>query len=147
MFPGGNFDRKQDTSLVMTAIRETFEESGILLASPASDNASTILTDEVLDEARRNIHSQKLSFQAFLSSQNMRPDVDSLLPFTQWITPANAPRYDQLRDYSNIRLDVAQAIPYSFLHCLPLGNVFTRFLIRGQTRSHPQTRYCLYVFS
>ncbi|KAG5354071.1 hypothetical protein E4T56_gene8945 [Termitomyces sp. T112] len=87
VFPGGNFDRKQDASLVMTAIRETFEESGLLLASPA--NASTILTDAVLDEARHNIHSQKLSFQAFLSSQNMTPDVDLLLPFTQWITPVN----------------------------------------------------------
>lgn len=98
MFPGGNFDRTQDTSFVMTAIRETFEESGILLASQASDDVSAILTDEVLDEARRNIHSQKLSFQAFLSSQNMIPDVHSLLPFTQWITPVNVLRYEQLRD-------------------------------------------------
>ncbi|KAG6877732.1 hypothetical protein C0993_004549 [Termitomyces sp. T159_Od127] len=92
VFPGGNFDRKQDTSLVMTAIRETFEESGILLASRASHDTSTTLTDEVLDDARRNIHSQKLGFQAFLSSQNMTPDVNSLLPFTQWITPANVSR-------------------------------------------------------
>ncbi|KAG6862056.1 hypothetical protein C0995_007186 [Termitomyces sp. Mi166 len=91
VFPGGNVDRKQDTSFAMTAIRETFEESGLLLASPIS-NTSAILTDAVLDEARHNIHSQQFSFQTFLSSYNMTPDVDSLLPFTQWITPVNTLR-------------------------------------------------------
>ncbi|GLB34792.1 putative NUDIX domain containing protein [Lyophyllum shimeji] len=91
VFPGGNLDKKQDVSLATTAIRETFEESGLLLASATSGSA-TVLSDAVLDEARMNIHAQKLNFQTFLSNHQLVPDTNSLLPFTQWITPVNVLR-------------------------------------------------------
>lgn len=91
MFPGGNFDRKQDKSLAMTAIRETFEESGLLLAS--SPSSAPHPSEAILDEARHKIHQQKLLFQDFLQSKNLEADVESLLPFTQWITPVGSPRY------------------------------------------------------
>ncbi|KAG6917924.1 hypothetical protein DXG01_000361 [Tephrocybe rancida] len=91
VFPGGNFDQKQDSSLAMTAIRETFEESGLLLAS-ATSSTSNFLTDAFLDEARHKIHSQRMNFQTFLSDQHLVADTSSLLPFTQWITPANVLR-------------------------------------------------------
>lgn len=90
MFPGGKFDQKQDKSLAMTAIRETFEESGLLLAS--SRSSAPPLLEAVLDEARHNIHRQKLLFQDFLQCKNLEADVVSLLPFTQWITPIGPPR-------------------------------------------------------
>ena len=86
VFPGGNFDEKQDKSLAMTAIRETFEESGLLLASSSSSSAPAPL-EAVLDKARHEIHQHKLLFQKFLQSKNLEADVESLLPFTQWITP------------------------------------------------------------
>jgi 8-oxo-dGTP pyrophosphatase MutT (NUDIX family) len=91
VFPGGNFDGKQDKSLAMTAIRETFEESGLLLASSSPSSAPPPL-EGVLDEARHEIHQQKLLFQKFLRSKNLEADVESLLPFTQWITPVGSPR-------------------------------------------------------
>ncbi|KDR81733.1 hypothetical protein GALMADRAFT_135138 [Galerina marginata CBS 339.88] len=91
VFPGGNLDKKQDQSLAMTAIRETFEESGLLLASSGISSRHGP-SDSVLDEARHAIHQQKLRFQDFLQSQNLQPDVGSLLPFTQWITPVGPPR-------------------------------------------------------
>jgi len=90
VFPGGNLDKKQDDSLATTAIRETFEESGLLLAS--STSGSPILSDAVLDEARMKIHAQQLNFQTFLSNHQLNPDTNSLLPFTQWITPVNVLR-------------------------------------------------------
>lgn len=91
VFPGGNFDETQDESLEMTAIRETFEESGVLLASTANPSA-LFPSNSVLDEARHAIHDQRMEFGTFLQTHKLRPHVDSLLPFTQWMTPVGFPR-------------------------------------------------------
>jgi 8-oxo-dGTP pyrophosphatase MutT (NUDIX family) len=88
VFPGGNLDLKQDASHEETAIRETFEETGILLAQAESGNGPT---GELLDEARRLIHSGKMSFPEFLR-QNSLALRNDLYPFTQWITPRRVPR-------------------------------------------------------
>jgi len=90
VFPGGNFDQKQDSSLEMTAIRETFEESGLLLASsPSGSNSTCVLAS---DEARQAIHQQTLDFNTFLQKNGLHPNVDLLLPFTRWVTPVGPPR-------------------------------------------------------
>lgn len=94
VFPGGNYDQKQDDSLKMTAIRETFEESGLLLASfDGSSQDISSLDDVRLDDARNGVHQQRILFQDFLNSNHLRADSDQLLPFTQWITPIGSPRY------------------------------------------------------
>lgn len=77
----------------MTAIRETFEETGILLASPTSDGG--LPSDNALDAGRSEIHQQKVTFRSFLVNHQLRARTDALLPFTQWVTPPNAPRYAQ----------------------------------------------------
>ena len=89
VFPGGNFDKEQDSSLAMTAIRETFEESGLLIAS-SSDSSQ--LEDSLLDEARKSIHARQTNFSSFLDEHHLKMDIDSLLPFTTWVTPVTAPR-------------------------------------------------------
>ena len=76
----------------MTAIRETFEESGLLLASLSPSSVPLPLEEAVLEEARKEIHQQKSLFQSFLQSKNLEANVGSLLPFTQWITPVGQPR-------------------------------------------------------
>lgn len=92
VFPGGNFDKTQDDSLGITAIRETFEESGLLLANSYSE-PPTLLSDSSLDEARSNIHTRKQDFKTFLADHHLNADINILLPFTQWITPVNALRF------------------------------------------------------
>ena len=84
---------KQDSSLQMTAIRETFEESGLLIASSGN---SSLPQDFVLDEAREAIHAQRTNFQTFLGEHHLTVDMSSLLPFTTWVTPISAPRLAQL---------------------------------------------------
>ncbi|EEB91528.1 hypothetical protein MPER_10095 [Moniliophthora perniciosa FA553] len=56
VFPGGNYDKYQDESFQMTAIRETFEES---------------------DEARYTIQSQKLPFRTFLDEHGLKAEPSS----------------------------------------------------------------------
>jgi len=87
VFPGGNLDPGQDTSHEDTAIRETFEEAGILLATPKSGAPPS---DLLLDEARKLIHKGELKFHTFLNNNGLV--VDNLYPFTQWITPKNIAR-------------------------------------------------------
>ncbi|GJE87111.1 NUDIX hydrolase [Phanerochaete sordida] len=105
VFPGGNFDVKQDEDLVQTAIRETFEETGLLLAE-ASDGKRP--NDQELDKARDAVHAQKLLFRDFLAQHRLALDRDALLPFTQWVTPPNVPRRFQTQFYVTF-LDSAPA--------------------------------------
>lgn len=93
VFPGGVFDARQDTSNQLTAIRETFEETGILLATP-NQPLGRFPSPEELEMARKDIHTQRITFIQYLKDNNLSPDVDALLPFTQWITPPTSPRYD-----------------------------------------------------
>ena len=65
----------------MTAIRETFEETGLLIASPHPLGNST------LEHARSAIHEKKLDFQTFLRCNGCEAEISSLYPFTTWVTP------------------------------------------------------------
>jgi len=94
VFPGGNFDKKQDKSLAVTAVRETFEESGLLLAlanAPGANSPKSV-PGAALDEARFAIHQQKKLFESFLEENGLQLDFGALLPFTKWITPIGPPK-------------------------------------------------------
>ncbi|KAK6522872.1 hypothetical protein TWF281_002302 [Arthrobotrys megalospora] len=84
VFPGGNQDAK-DTSPEFCAVRETFEETGVLLTNPPPP--SSLLPS--FPQIRKDIHSRthSLTFNQFLESNNLSADVDGLIPFTTWITP------------------------------------------------------------
>ncbi|KIY71170.1 hypothetical protein CYLTODRAFT_419026 [Cylindrobasidium torrendii FP15055 ss-10] len=93
VFPGGIYDGEQDNdSLRMTALRETFEETGLLLAAPPG-----ALDTNTLLNARELIHSRKITFPEMLATHHLEPDVEALLPFTDWITPVEYKRRFQTR--------------------------------------------------
>ncbi|KAL5606631.1 hypothetical protein BROUX41_003028 [Berkeleyomyces rouxiae] len=106
VFPGGNIDPKQDGQLPedpiqahqdspvyrLAAIRECFEESGILLAKRKADGRVVRLPAPTLEETRHQIHQQKLGFTQWLAQIEAYADVDGLVPFTRWVTPAGVKR-------------------------------------------------------
>ena len=111
VFPGGNLEasdgplpsevkdpkRHVDSIAYRTgAIRELFEESGVLLAreSSAPDQPLLSLDQETRLAGRNDVHGGKLSFRDWLKKQSETAvlDTESLIPFTHWITPTNVPK-------------------------------------------------------
>lgn len=82
--------------LLACVIRETFEETGLLLARD-DDGApvSQQLLAELPQDTRQRIEDHELDFGAFLRQHRLRPDVSTLRAMSRWITPKGNPRrYD-----------------------------------------------------
>lgn len=80
-------------ALVCAAVRETFEESGVLLAGTGPDN---VVADAVpYHDAREALISRELSLAAFLADTGLVLRADLLRPWAAWVTPEAEPRrYD-----------------------------------------------------
>ncbi|KAF2006317.1 hypothetical protein P154DRAFT_529989 [Amniculicola lignicola CBS 123094] len=77
----------------MAAIRETFEECGILLAtSKKTGKLFTDVSDEEREEGRRAVHGGTVKFGELLERWEALPNTEGLIPFTRWITPPNVPK-------------------------------------------------------
>lgn len=85
------------TAFQLAAIRETFEECGVLLARTTGDerliDAETLLRVE--NQHRAPLNAGDVEFGAILAAHNLQPANDLLVHYAHWITPANQPkRYD-----------------------------------------------------
>jgi 8-oxo-dGTP pyrophosphatase MutT (NUDIX family) len=75
----------QARALIGGAVRETFEETGVLLARPTVD----------LSGARRDVEAERVSFGALLEANGAAVDSDALVPWSRWVTPeGEVRRYD-----------------------------------------------------
>jgi 8-oxo-dGTP pyrophosphatase MutT (NUDIX family) len=107
VFPGGRVEESDhalaasldapDAGFRIAAIRETFEECGVLLARRRSSadliDAATLRRLE--DGHRAALNSGATSFEAVLESEDLVPATDLLTHFAHWITPVSQPkRYD-----------------------------------------------------
>jgi 8-oxo-dGTP pyrophosphatase MutT (NUDIX family) len=112
VFPGGSMDPNDreiaaDSALVgdrggldletaairIGGIRETFEESGILLARPRG--SSTLVSAEKADALgaqREALDEGRVSFADILRQHHLTPAIDLLALFAHWITPVNLPK-------------------------------------------------------
>jgi 8-oxo-dGTP pyrophosphatase MutT (NUDIX family) len=113
VFPGGSVD-KNDKEIIerpelytggegldaaalafrIAAIRETFEESGILLARP---KGSASLLDarragEIEAAHRADLNDRKTTFLKVLTDNGMLLALDELVPYAHWITPEGMPK-------------------------------------------------------
>lgn len=95
MPPIGDPKRHEDSSAYrMGAVRECFEESGILLARKVPNSTQRLfsLTEKEREEGRYAIHNGTTTFLEWLESIGAFPALGTLKPFTRWLTPANVHR-------------------------------------------------------
>jgi 8-oxo-dGTP pyrophosphatase MutT (NUDIX family) len=80
--------------LLCAAVRETFEESGVLLAGPTADDL-TLPAQRELEPDRLALLDRSVSLAGLLASRGLVLRSDLLKPWARWITPtAEKRRYD-----------------------------------------------------
>jgi len=75
-------------ALRVAAVRETFEECGVLLARP---RGSTLMIDGALSAAI-GAKAKGRSFAETIAAEDLELALDALTPFAHWITPAIVPK-------------------------------------------------------
>lgn len=81
--------------LVCAAVRETFEESGVLLAGPDEHSVVADTSAASFQEARLALERHELTFGSYLADSGLVLRTDLLGAWAHWITPAFHPRrYD-----------------------------------------------------
>ena len=82
-------------ALVCAAVRETFEESGVLLAGPTEDTIVADTTGDDWEADRQALEARELAFTDFLDRRGLKLRTDLLQLWGSWITPIFEPRrYD-----------------------------------------------------
>ncbi|HET7887654.1 MAG TPA: NUDIX hydrolase [Bradyrhizobium sp.] len=97
LYAGGEGGDADALSFKIAAIRETFEESGILLARPRGSRELIDAEQAARIEAshRAALTERKTTFLDVLTESGMVLALDQLVPYARWITPEAMPkRYD-----------------------------------------------------
>jgi 8-oxo-dGTP pyrophosphatase MutT (NUDIX family) len=91
---GGEGLAAGDLSFRIAAIRETFEESGILLARPrgSKDLIDAKRAAEIEAASRAAMLEGKTTFPSVLADHAMVLALDELVPYAHWITPEGMPK-------------------------------------------------------
>ncbi|PVG82396.1 NUDIX hydrolase [Nocardioides gansuensis] len=85
-------DEAMARALVCSAVRETFEESGVLLAGPSADSVVADTTGADWESDRVALESRELSFTSFLADRGLVLRSDLLGVWAGWLTPVFEPR-------------------------------------------------------
>jgi 8-oxo-dGTP pyrophosphatase MutT (NUDIX family) len=85
----------QAQAIVCAAVREVFEESGILLAGPTGSTVVDDVSGDDWESERAALVARQLGFAEFLRARDLTLRADLLEPWSRWITPEFEPRrYD-----------------------------------------------------
>ena len=79
-------------ALVCAAVRETFEEAGVLLAGPSADTVVEDTTGDDWEADRVAMESRELSMTDFLVRRNLVLRTDLLGAWSGWTTPVFEPK-------------------------------------------------------
>ncbi|MEU8250139.1 NUDIX hydrolase [Nonomuraea sp. NPDC048916] len=80
-------DERTARGLVCAAVRETFEESGVLLAGPGPDSVVEDTTGDDWEADRLALIDRSLAFADFLAKRGLVLRSDLLKAWAHWITP------------------------------------------------------------
>ena len=94
LYSGGEGLDAVSLSFRIAAIRETFEESGILLARPAGSNSlvEAKRAAEIEGRDRAALCEGKTTFLKVLTDNEVVLALDELVPYAHWITPEGMPK-------------------------------------------------------
>src|SRR3954466_10410359 len=94
LYSGGEGMEAGELSFRIAAIRETFEESGILLARPKGSKAlvDAKRAGEIEAAHRADLCESKTTFLKVLTDNGMLLALDELVPYAHWITPEGMPK-------------------------------------------------------
>src|ERR1700759_3310207 len=94
LYSGGEGRDEANLSFRIAAIRETFEESGILLARPKGSKAlvDAKRAGEIEAAHRADLTERKITFFKVLTDNGMLLALDQLVPYAHWITPEGMPK-------------------------------------------------------
>ncbi len=82
-------------ALVRAAVRETFEETGVLLAGPAHDRVLDDVGTDEWEAERAALEARRQSLSGLLARRGLVLRADLLAPLAHWITPeVELRRYD-----------------------------------------------------
>jgi 8-oxo-dGTP pyrophosphatase MutT (NUDIX family) len=93
-------DAEQARALFVCAVRELFEEAGVLLVRDGGGDllevdVSEITLQERLESTRLALQAHELTLGQVLADHGWQPAFDRLAPFSHWITPTTvATRFD-----------------------------------------------------
>jgi len=85
-------DERLAKALVCAAVRETFEESGVLLAGSGPDDIVADTTGDDWEADRLALIARTLSFAGMLARRGLVLRADLLRPWAHWITPEFEPK-------------------------------------------------------
>ncbi|MFG2311318.1 NUDIX hydrolase [Streptomyces sp. NPDC048566] len=88
-------DERAAQAIVCAAVRETYEEAGVLLAGPGPDSVVGDTTGDDWEADRASLVARELSFAEFLTRRGLVLRSDLLGAWARWITPEfESRRYD-----------------------------------------------------
>lgn len=134
------------TAFAIAACRETFEETGILLARKMDGSAPDATQLARLRAERAQLAKDPAQFSAALAREGLRLDVDCIVYWTHWITPSGVSRRFDTRFFVTPAPDTHELLAdtYETTECVWMS---PRALLEGARRDSMKlalpTRYTL----